>query len=284
MKHLSTTFLAAAAAVLTGVTALAQSQTLVGVVVHPAVALDVIMVAEGHAGTRLATTDRSGRGSFDIAALANSSKFGVYEEKCADATRVLLVADGSAAPSTNDCRRRRLGAYDPLKDGALTVKLASGLSTVTKSTLAAGAGAGALVVKSLLGGHEEPRQDERRDEVPRFEVATNDGRFGIVANRATDTCGSFVPSFNGEVEVRSNGGTTVVTMKERMVRTYTGTIQSNGTFSGTGGGAIGAHSYQGLMQGQVVNNTITGQETLNFVGGPCADRQASYRFTGNKLP
>jgi len=290
MKPLTTLFLAAAAAVVAGTTGHAQYQTLVGVVVHPAAPIDVVMIAEGHAGTTLTTTDRAGRGSFNVAALANGSKFAVYEEKCASATRVLLVADGSAAPASDNCRRRKVGAYDPLSDGTLTVKLASGLGTVARTGLAASAGAGALIVKGLVGGDPERPIDPPRPggqvEIPPPPPSTSaiDGRFSIVANRATDTCGTFSPSFSGEVEIKASGTTAMVTMKERITRSYAGPI-SNTNVTAQGGGTLGSHSYQGTMNVQVIGtNSITGTETLNLTAGPCADKTVSYRFNGNRLP
>jgi hypothetical protein len=72
-----------------------------------------------------------------------------------------------------------------------------------------------------------------------------------------------------------------VTVKERMNRTYTGTIQSNGTFNASGAGNFGYHAFQAQIQGQINGNSISGTEAMNFTMG-CPDRQVAYRFNGNR--
>jgi hypothetical protein len=294
MKRQFVAFVAATAAVLTGSIGAAQNRAVVPVNIKPAAAVDVVLFSGASAGRTVAVTDRTGKGTFDIAEFANIGKLEVVEEKCPKATRVLLVAEGASAPNSPKCRKRRLGAFVVGSDGALNVALSSGMSTVVKAAIAAGAGAGALIATGMLKGDEldQPIDDsglfgnlDNRPPPPPPPAPpaqnTFGGIFNIAATKSVDTGCNFSPSFTGQAAVQTNGSTVTVTIKERQNRTYTGTIQSNGTFSASGNGSWGYHAYQGQIQGQINGNSISGTESMNFTMG-CPDRQVAYRFTGNR--
>jgi hypothetical protein len=289
MKRQFAAFMAATAAVLTGSIGAAQNRAVVPVNIKPAAAVDVVLFSGASAGRTVAVTDRSGKGSFDIAEIANIGKLEVVEEKCSKATRVLLMAEGAAAPTTPKCRKRKLGAFVAGSDTALNVTLSSGMSSVVKAAIAAGAGAGALIATGMLKGDEQPiddsglfgNLDNRPPPPPPPAQNTLGGVFNIAATKSVDTGCNFSPSFTGQAAVQTNGSTVTITIKERQNRTYTGTIQSNGNFSASGNGSWGYHAYQGQIQGQINGNSISGTESMNFTMG-CPDRQVAYRFTGNR--
>lgn len=287
----TSTFVAVAAAALTGTGVSAQNRGLVPVNIQPAAAVPVVLFEGADAGRTLVTTGRDGKGSFNFADIANLSKLDVVEEKCASATRVLLVAEGVDAPATNNCRRRRVGAFWASRDNALNVRL-SGMSTMMKAGLVAGAGAGgAFLAKETLGGNksdvrrDEPkRQEPQRQEPPREEprVVTFAGNYRISATKVSDGGCNFVPSFSGQVELSSgtDSSRVVARMIERLTRSYTGTIQQDGSFSAAGNGGWSTLTYTGQIVGRVNGNTISGTETLNIQNG--CGKQVVYSFTGSK--
>jgi hypothetical protein len=134
----------------------AQTQQSVPVRVQPAAALDVVLFSAANAGKVLATTAPDGRGSFDIAEVANLGKLAVIEERCPDRTRLLLVAADTQAPNAQKCRRRTVGAFWWGQDKALNAQLTgAGMSTTVKTGLIA-AGAGGVVggVALVTGGDD----------------------------------------------------------------------------------------------------------------------------------
>ena len=297
----TSTFVAIAAAALTGTTASAQIRGLVSVNIQPAAAVPVVLLEGAGAGRTLVTTGRDGKGSFNIADIANASKMDVVEEKCASATRILLVAEGESGSASNNCRRRRVGAFWWGHDEALNVKL-SGMSTATKAMLAGAGAGGAFLAKETLGGsktevrrqepqRQEPqRQEPQRQEPPRQEppreeprVVTFDGTYRILATKVSDGGCNFVPSFSGQLQVTSTGDSRVtVRMIERLTRVYSGAVQQVGigSLSATGSGSLSTLTYTGQLVAQVNGNSISGTETLNIQNG--CQKQVVYSFAGSK--
>jgi len=137
---------AAATAALLGSVMAAQGRQSVPVSIQPPAAVDVVLFAAMNAGKVLTTTDANGKGSFDVADLLNLGKLDVVKDECADKVRVLLVRHGVGTPDSQDCRKRRLGAYWPGHDPDLNVRLqGGGMSSGAKTGLIAG-GAGAALV------------------------------------------------------------------------------------------------------------------------------------------
>ena len=279
-KNFTSTFVASVA-ILMGTIVSAQDRGIVPVTVQPAASVPVVLFSPTDVGTTLVTTGKDGKGSFNIADLANksSNKFLVVEEKCEDQTRILLVAEEDAnLPASKKCRRRELGAYLVGRDAALNVKLSGGVSAAMKTGLIAGAGASALLAKEALSGDEpQARREQSRIEEVRVSF---DGTYNIVANKAVDPGCNFVPSFSGQLQVTTDGSRIVARMIERLTRIYTGTIQPNGNFTASGNGNLNTLTYTGQIEGQVSGNSISGTEMLNIQNG--CGKQVSYRFSGNK--
>ena len=109
------------------------------------------------------------------------------------------------------------------------------------------------------------------------------GTFNITATKSADTGCSFNNTFTGQLQVSGNADGSALTARliERLVRTYAGTMQTSGSFTGSGSGNLDGFIYSGTMTGQVTGSLIQGTETLNFTSG-CPGRQVVYQFTGNR--
>jgi hypothetical protein len=72
------------------------------------------------------------------------------------------------------------------------------------------------------------------------------------------------------------------------VRTYTGTMQSDGTFNGSASFNVVTsprwapeHDTKGSVQGRVTGDSVSGTENLTF-GAPCDGATAVLAFSGSK--
>lgn len=280
----TSSFVAAALAVLMGSVVAAQNRGVVPVNVQPAASVPVVLFSPSDGGTTLTTTGRDGKGSFNIADLANksSNKFLVVEEKCGNQTRILIVTEEDANAASKKCWRV-VGAYVPGRDAALNAKL-SGMGAVAKAGFAAAVAGGALGATALLSGGEPRVPREEQKEQQKVDVTSFSGLFNITATKIIDTGCNFSPSFSGQTElsVSSDGSRVVARMIERLTRPYTGTIDSNGSIKTSGSGNIGARQYVGTLDGRRIGNSFSGVETLNLSTG-CANGgqgQVAYQVIG----
>ena len=204
----------AATAVLLGSFAAAQGRQSAPVNIQPPTSVDVVLFSAMNAGKVLATTDSNGRNNMDVTDLINLGKLDVVEEKCPNQTRVLLVAQGTRTPDTQDCRRRRVGAFWWGHDTALNVKLSGGgMSTGTKVGILAGGGAAAVGTAVALKG------DGYKTSTPSTSTGSTGGSTGGSATgtafngtyagtltATTNTCGfSSSASVRGVLSVDANG-------------------------------------------------------------------------------
>ena len=281
---LTSTLTAAATAVLLSSLATAQSRQMVPVNVQPPAAMDVVLFSLANAGKVVATTGQNGKTSFDVAALANLGKLEVFEEKCPDSTRILLVSSDGIATDNRNCSRRRVGAFLWGKDKALNVRLdGAGMSPLMKKSIIAGGAAGAAVGIAVAAGGSDTGSTTTPNPTPGTNVTAMYGNFNITASRVTDTGCNFNPSFSGQVQLSGNtdGSSTTIRMIESLTRTYSGTMDTSGKYSGSGSGNLNGFAYSGQITGAVSGNSIQGDETLNFSSG-CPGKQVVYHFTGSK--
>jgi hypothetical protein len=298
-KGFTSPFIAASAAVLMGTVAGAQGGA-VAVNIRPAAPFDVVIFSAANAGKVVAHTDEKGKGRIDAASLANLGKVAVYEEKCDDGTRVALVAEGSAPDPK--CKNRRVGAFWFGHDSALDVRLSGGASTGVKAGLIAG-GAGAAALVALKGGSSNNQQTGQvvTPQVPTSPtspgttptptptppttptVSSLYGTFNMSATKTSDSGCNFNQVFTGQVQISGNtdGSRVVVSVMERLSRTYSGSMQSNGMFSASGSGNLDGYAYSGQISGQVSGNSVQATEVLYFSSG-CPGKQVVYRISGSK--
>src|SRR5258708_1513589 len=103
MKMFHRTIAAAAIAAQMGsIVVLAGSPDLVPVSINPGKSLDIVLFAAANGGKTLARTNAHGRGAFDASDVADLGKLDVVEDKCAEATRVLLVEPNAYVSNPND--------------------------------------------------------------------------------------------------------------------------------------------------------------------------------------
>jgi hypothetical protein len=302
-KGFTSPFIAASAAVLMGTVAGAQGG-FVAVNIRPAAPFDVVIFSAANAGKVVARTDEKGKGHIDAAALANLGKVVVYEEKCEDGTRVALVAEGSA-PDAN-CKNRRVGSFWFGHDSALDVGLSGGLSTGVKASLIGGGGAAVALVALKGGSPSNPQTGQVvTPQTPTSPGTTTPpttptpptpptppaaptvsslyGTFNMSATKTSDSGCNFNQSFTGQAQISGNtdGSRIAVTVMERLSRAYSGSMQSNGTFSASGSGNLDGYAYSGQISGQVSGNSVQATEVLYFSSG-CPGKQVVYRISGSK--
>jgi hypothetical protein len=114
------------------------------------------------------------------------------------------------------------------------------------------------------------------------------GTFQVDATKASDTGCNLVPTYRGNIQLdgQSNGtNVTAVVREGNSIRSYAGTMQSNGSFtlSGTGGSLVNGvqFTYTGTFVGTATANSITAAETLNFTAG-CPNARVIFNITGTK--
>ncbi|HEX9368522.1 MAG TPA: hypothetical protein VF921_17970 [Vicinamibacterales bacterium] len=270
----------------------AQGGQSVPINVQPASAVDVVLFSAANAGKVVASTGSDGKGTLDILKLANLGKIAVVEEKCPDRTRVLLVASDGREPDSKDCRKKRVGVFWVGRDTALNVTLSGaptattagrgGMSKTTKEILI-GAGAAAAVTGVVVakggGGTSSPTTPT----TPTIDLTPRFGTFNINATKTTDTGCNFNGSFSGQFYVGgiADGSNLTLRMIERLTRAYAGSMQSSGSYSGTGSGNLDGFAYTGTVSGTATNTTVSGIETLNFSTG-CPGKMVVYAFSGTK--
>lgn len=274
-------------AVMFGVIGSAQGVPPVTLNVKPAAAVDVVLYTAANSGTVLGRTDQTGTVTLDFLKIANAGKIGkvtVIEEKCPDETKLLLAsADAQLPAPRKDCRRRRVGAFILGQDTVVNVKLTGGggVTTATKAELAGGAAAVGAILIAKHGGSDQTTPSNPGSPT----VTALQGTFNISATKNTDTGCNFSSSFTGQVQVSGNadGTSQTIRMIERLTRVYSGTLQTTGTYSGTGTGNLDGFQYSGTITGQISSDgrTIQGIETLNFSTG-CPNRVVAYQFSGSK--
>jgi hypothetical protein len=119
-------------------------------------------------------------------------------------------------------------------------------------------------------------------------VSANFGVFQVDAVKASDTGCNLVQTYRGNINLsgESNGtNVTAVLTEGNSTRTYSGPMQSNGSFtlSGTGGSLSNGvqFNYNGTFVGTATANSITAVETLNFTAG-CPNARVVFNITGTK--
>src|SRR5438552_3175839 len=154
-RVLTTSLLAAGAAVLLGSFVAAEGRETMPVNIQPPTSVEIVLYSTVNAGKSLAFTGEDGKGSIDVASLSNLGKLVVIVEKCPDRTRVLIVATG-AEPESANCSKKVVGALLLGADSILNVRLpGGGMSVMKKGLIGSAAGAGALIYLESRGGNDE---------------------------------------------------------------------------------------------------------------------------------
>jgi hypothetical protein len=119
------------------------------------------------------------------------------------------------------------------------------------------------------------------------------GRYNVSLTVTQQTCEFPVsPAPTGTLDLagRQDGTGFTATMTERGVsRTYSGRLNADGSFSGSGAGLIPGssdrprpqHDFSGTIQGRVVGRSISGTETLTY-GAPCPGKIIYIAFSGGR--
>jgi hypothetical protein len=120
------------------------------------------------------------------------------------------------------------------------------------------------------------------------------GTYNAALTIAQQSCEfPFTVGPNGTInlDARSDGSNLTVTIVERgTTRTYRGTLRTDGTFSGGGGGVIAGititpgeqkHDYTGDVTGTVSGRSISATENVLF-GAPCPGRTMKITYAGSR--
>jgi len=118
------------------------------------------------------------------------------------------------------------------------------------------------------------------------------GTYNAALTIAQQSCEfPFTVGPNGTInlDARSDGSNLTVTIVERgTTRTYRGTLRTDGTFSGGGGGVIAGltrgeekHDYTGDVAGTVSGRSINATENVLF-GAPCPGRTMKITYAGSR--
>jgi hypothetical protein len=112
-----------------------------------------------------------------------------------------------------------------------------------------------------------------------------------IAQQSCEFPFSVGPTGTINLDSRSDGSNLTVTIVERgTTRTYRGTLRTDGTFSGGGGGVIAGltlttgeqkHDYTGDVAGTVSGRSISATENVLF-GAPCPGRTMKINYTGSR--
>jgi hypothetical protein len=178
--------------------------------------------------------------------------------------------------------------------GRTAVTDLSGVYTLTNVT------AGSFNVRATRNGYEtqtipvalttDMRLDFALTLIP--DVSAFFGTYNTTLGIAQQSCEfpfTVGPTGTVKLEGLSNGSGLTVTIVERgTTRTYRGTLRTDGTFSGTGGGAIAGitkgeqkHDYTGDVAGTVSGRNINATENVLF-GAPCPGRTMKITYTGSR--
>jgi hypothetical protein len=132
---------------------------------------------------------------------------------------------------------------------------------------------------------------------PDGDVSRFFGTYNVTLRIAQQNCAFPVtPATSGQVVLSgqpSGSGFTVALIERGTTRSYSGSIDGNGNFGGTGGGIIGFgiaspndgilnnHDYSGSISGRVTGNSITGTEFVRY-GEPCPGSVLDLEFSGDR--
>jgi hypothetical protein len=97
------------------------------------------------------------------------------------------------------------------------------------------------------------------------------------------------PTGTFKIEGNANGSSMTITIVERgTTRTYSGTLKSDGSFSGNGGGVIAGftpprnkHEYTGSVSGTSNGTRVDATEFVDFTI-PCPGAKMQIGYSGNK--
>ena len=110
--------------------------------------------------------------------------------------------------------------------------------------------------------------------------------FATYTGRATTLSNSGCPiatTFAGSLQISGTCASAAFTINEAQgARTYRGAVAANGSFSGSGSGALQSRfTFTGSISGIVNGPSVSADEALTFTAG-CPGQRAVYRFTGSR--
>jgi len=110
--------------------------------------------------------------------------------------------------------------------------------------------------------------------------------FATYTGRATTLSNSGCPiatTFSGSLQISGTCASAAFMINEAQgTRTYRGAVAADGSFSGSGSGALQSRfTFSGSISGIVNGPSVRADEALTFTGG-CPGQRAVYRFTGSR--
>ena len=197
---------------------------------------------------------------------------------------------GTTRPVTN----ATVAVVDGPDAGRTTVTDGSGVYTLTSVT------SGSFNLRATRNGYETQTIPVTLAADMRLDFALTltpdvSGFFGTynttlgIAQQSCEFTFTVGPTGTFKLEGQSNGSNLTVTIVERgTTRTYKGTLRTDGTFNGVGGGAIAGittgqqkHEYTGDVAGTVSGRNISATENVLF-GAPCPGRTMKITYNGNR--
>jgi hypothetical protein len=238
--------------------------------VQSGTAVDVVLVKQGNPDKVLTTTDANGKGAVDVTELLNLGKLAVIEETC-DRTRILLVAKGGHTSNDKNCRKRRVGAFWPGRDAALTVNRSGGMSTAARAGViggVAGAGAIAVAVAATRTSNTAPASSTG----PTTNLTAFNGTYAGVLTATANSCAlPGLMTISGTLSVDSSGHGSWQGADGlgsfNLTSSLSATSPSTASFTATGTQQVGSQAYSVSAQATISGSTATVVVTVTPTNG-----------------
>ena len=189
----------------------------------------------------------------------------------------VAVTDGPDAGRSVQSDGNGRYAFDALTEGTFTIKVTHpGYTDLTRQVTLASDLSLDLAISAVL------------------DLSSNYGTFAVSLTLVSDTC-EFPPGPGSSGTIKLSGSAdgsvfSFVITERGTTRTYSGSMDPDGSFSGKGSGLFAGsipldrlvrHDFTGRVTGRVSGRNIDGSENVTF-GDPCPGRTLELSFSGSK--
>jgi hypothetical protein len=278
------------------------SSNSIAVKVQPAAQLPVVVQSKAGLGKAIGKTDAKGRAAVTLGQIANGGKLADYKgevQQCDGGSRQVVVAERGTEPEEG-CK----------KVAGFVVELRSvGIGVATGTTIGAGAAAAALATYFATRGDSGPASTSNgtvTDSKPVTSGTTGSSTTtpqpqpppqptpqptspaGTYAVMGTQVSNSGCPLLGGLITetlvVQDNPTGASLVESGAFSESFSGAIQSNGSFNMQTTGATNGGTYKTTVNGQFNANRVSYMQTFAFGNVPeCNGTQVVYNMSGNRV-
>jgi hypothetical protein len=273
------------------------SSNSIAVKVQPAAQLPVVVRSRAGLGKAIGKTDAKGRAVVTLGQMANGGKIADYKgevEECDGGSQQVVVAERGTEPEEG-CK----------KVAGFVVELGSvGIGAATATTIGAGAAAAGLATYFATRGDSAPASTSNgtvTDSKPVTSGTTTPqpqpqpqptpqptSPAGTYAVTGTQVSNSGCPLLGGLISemlaVQDNPTAASLVESGAVSESFSGAIQSNGSFNMHTTGATSGGTYMTTVNGQFNGNRVSYTQTFAFGNVPqCNGAQVVYSMSGNRV-